>query len=391
MNNTYLRNFTVFLCTVTLILGMAGCDSRSPNNLYSSTTTTMLIAPLKPNTVWDKMAASFSFKNHKDNPRVQRFIKQYTRENSAQLIRVSTQAAPYIYHVTQILEERNMPLELALLPIIESEYKATAASKMGAVGFWQLAALTGRLYGLKQDQWYDGRKDIDSATRAALGHLQYLYEKFDNDWLLALAAYNAGDARVAAAIRANKKLGKPTDYWSLNLPQETMYFVPKFLSLVYLIKNYRNLDIDLTTVPNKPYFEEVKLNKQITLHHVAQLAEVDIKEVKRLNAAYRTHITHPKGPHKIYLPIGQVAKFNSNFNTWSANVTKPKPTASPATVKTKSSSKQQATLAQNTVHTVSKGDTLHVIASRYQTTVKAIKIKNNLTSDIIRHGQKLTI
>jgi membrane-bound lytic murein transglycosylase D len=377
MNSIYLRNFTAFLC----VLAIFGCDSQNPpqTTTYAPITSAVIIAPLAHNTVWDKMAAEFSFKNHQFNPRVQRFIKQYTRENSYQLIRISEQAKPYLYHVTKLLEERNMPLELALLPIIESEYRPTATSNMGAVGIWQLAALTGRLYGLKQDQWYDGRKDVDSATKVAINHLQYLYERFDHDWLLALAAYNAGDARVAAAIRANKKQGKPTDYWSLNLPQETQYFVPKFLSLVYLIKNHRNLDIDLATIPNKPYFDTVKLEKQINLQQVAKLAGMDIKDVKRLNAACRAQVTHPKGPHHITLPVSQIAIFKANLKAL-ANTVPSKPKAMP-----------QIQKVQNTFHTVNKGDTLHIIASRYRTTVQSIKNKNNLTSDIIRHGQKLAI
>ncbi|HSX20702.1 MAG TPA: transglycosylase SLT domain-containing protein [Gammaproteobacteria bacterium] len=376
------KNSVAIVLIPALLFGLIGCDTHKPSaTTYASTTTTMVIVPNEPNTVWDKMANDFTFKAHQTNPRVERFIKQYSRENFNQLVTVSKQAAPYLYHVVNTLQERGLPAELALLPMIESEYRTTATSKRGAVGLWQLAAMTGRINGLKQDQWYDGRKDIDAATKVALNHLEYLYNRFNHDWLMALAAYNAGDARVAAAIRNNKKAGKPTDYWSLNLPQETQYFVPKFLSLVYLIKNYRSLDINLETVPNKPYFGKVKLSKQIHLEHAAKLAEVDVKEVKRLNAAYRSHITHPNGPHDIVLPLHQIATFKANL---AALASIPKTTTP-----------KQVQIAQNTtgqtVHVVNRGDTLHLIASKYKTTVKSIKHKNNLSSDIIRSGQKLSI
>ncbi len=228
-----MQKFNLKISIVLVVaLSLLGCDSQKPSNTtYASTTSSMVIIPFAPTTMWDRMSADFSFKTHHTNPRVERFIKQYSRENYYHLERLSREASPYLYHVVEMLEERGMPPELALLPIIESEYRPTAASNRGAVGLWQLVSMTGKLYGLKQDQWYDGRKDVHAATKVALDHLEFLYKKFDNDWLLALAAYNAGGARVASAIRANKKAGKPTDYWSLNLPQQTQHYVPKFLSL----------------------------------------------------------------------------------------------------------------------------------------------------------------
>lgn len=393
MRAYYLKK-SAFLSTALAVIlaftGLMGCDSQQPSPKFASTTTAMMIIPMEPTTVWDRMAADFKFKTHQTNPRVERFIRQYSRENYSQLKRLSEQAAPYLYHVVEILEERGLPPELALLPIIESEYRPTATSNRGAGGVWQLASLTGRLYGLKQDQWYDGRRDIDAATKVALSHLEYLYNKFDHDWLLALAAYNSGDARVASAIRSNKKQGKPTDYWSLNLPQETQYFVPKFLSLVYLVKNYRNLDIDLTTIPNKPYLSRVKLAKQINLQHAAALAELDYKEVKRLNAAHRTLVTHPNGPHEILLPVQNVATFKANFNAI-ANAPKPLAKPKPAIKAVQATTVAVTTTNGSTFHTVNHGDTLNHIAAKYRTTVKAIKHKNKLTSDIIKSGQKLAI
>ena len=197
MRHHYLKVFTVIL----LIVGIIGCDSQAR-------LPTVLVGQKLHASTWDRMTDSFRIKTHHYNPRVQYFVRQYSANNGAKLIKNSQNAAPYIYHIVRMLEERGLPSELALLPIVESEYRPHATSNRGAAGIWQLAAATGRIYGLKQDSWYDGRKDIEAATAAALGHLLFLYEKFDNDWLLALAAYNAGHGRVEKAIRINKKLGK---------------------------------------------------------------------------------------------------------------------------------------------------------------------------------------
>ena len=376
MHSFYLKISTVVLIALTII----GCDSQGPRASYL----TKIVRHQQAVTVWDRMADNSEINTHHNHPRVQRFIKMYTKEEASTLIKFSKQAAPYIYHVVSMTEELNMPSDLAVLPIVESEYKPFATSNKGAVGLWQLASLTGRLYGLKQDHWYDGRKDVDAATRAALGHLQYLYKTFNNDWLLALAAYNCGGARVAQAIRHNKKLGKPTDYWSLSLPKETMYFVPKFLAINFLVKNHQKLGIELEPIANQPYFTKVKLDSQISLHTAAELAKLDVKEVKNLNAAYRNHVTHPDGPHQILLPIKHASIFRANFSAkQGAKPKAKKPKAKPALVENPN--------VITVTHTVNSGDTLAIIAAKYSTTVRRIMHKNNLKSFIIRHGQVLSI
>ncbi len=361
------------------MFSLFACGANVPAETNPFTFNAMLVFPEAHKTVWDRMATTFTLKANQTNPRVQRFIKQYAREDYYHLIKFSEQARPYLFHIVQMLEERGLPAELALLPIIESEYYPFATSKKGAMGIWQLAYQTGRAYGLRQDKWYDGRRDIEAATKAALDHLRDVYLEQKKDWLLTLAAYNAGSGRVAAAIKRNKSLGKPTDYWSLSLPQETQYFVPKFLALVYLIKNHHELGINLADVPNKPYFDKVKLQKQINLQQAAKLAEIDLKELKHLNPAHNSNLTHPHGPHELVLPIQKVAIFNANLDNHNA-IKRTTYTQIPTKSKT-----------SKIVHTVNRGDTLHLIAARYSTTIQQIMHKNNLTSDIIHRGQKLSI
>lgn len=305
MNRFYLKISTVLI----ICLAVTACDSSRT----SINPVTKIIRERQTITVWDRMANNIQINTHSNNPRVQKFIKMYTSTQAQNLTKFSEHATPYLYHIVTRLEELQLPTELALLPIVESEYRPLAVSNKGAAGLWQLAAMTGRIYGLKQDYWYDGRKDVDAATKAALGHLAVLAEKFNNDWLLALAAYNCGDARVAQAIRKNKARGLPTDYWSLSLPKETMYFVPKFLALTYLLQNQYELGINLAPIANRPYFTKISLSSQINLNTAAELAKLDVKEIKKLNPAYRMHVTHPEGPHQILLPVKHANIFRNNF------------------------------------------------------------------------------
>ncbi len=385
MQNTYLKIFTVLLLSVAII----GCESSNNTPVITAATAPSVIKIKRYATIWERMADEFTIPANQNNPRVQKFIKSYTRENSYYLIKYSEQSKPYLYHVVSMLEERGMPVELALLPIVESEYRPYAKSNMGASGLWQLAALTGRLYGLKQDSYFDGRRDVTQATRAALGHLQYLYERFDNDWLLALAAYNAGHVRVEQAIKRNKQLGKPTDYWSLSLPKETQNFVPKFLALVYLVKNSQKLNINLARVPNKPYFAEVKLDSQINLQQAAKFAEVDVADLKLLNSGYRTHVTPPKGPHQILLPVQKVSTFKANLSTDRAAKASVQAQAKQAAQTT--TTKSKSTSSTTKLHVVKNGDTLTKISDKYKVSIKTIKNKNNLKSDTINIGQRLSI
>lgn len=368
----------VMIVTLTAI-ACSGCDMRLTNrHTHSSNQVVSFLSQPEAKCVWRRMATSFKMHSHYNNPRVQTYIKRYSAENAHHLVKYSKQASPYLYHIVDILEEQGMPHELALLPIVESEYKPSATSHVGAAGLWQLAPAVGRMYGLKHDHWYDGRRDVELATRAALSHLKVYHDKFNGDWLLALAAYNAGDGRVRAAIKANQRAGKPTDYWSLSLPKETQHFVPKFLALVYLVQNAPDLNIELAHIPNQPHFTKVDLVSPIDIDHAAELAGIEVKEFKQLNPALRAHATHPHGPYHINIPAKNVALFKRNYQVVLKN---PKPIA-PKVVPNSNGQK---------FHTVAKGDTLNLIASRYSTTVKSIKAKNSLKSDIIRSGQKLAI
>lgn len=396
MNKSYLKILTVLALAISLI----ACDYP----ISSGTSTVKMVRQKSAKTMWERMSNEMQLKTHHSNPRVKRFITQYTKNNAENLIIFSGRAEPYLYHIVNVIEERAMPSELALLPIVESEYLPMATSKMGATGIWQLAAKTGKIFGLKSDNWREDRRDIEAATDVALKQLQYLADSYNGDWLLALAAYNAGPGRVGQAIAKNKRLGKPTDYWSLDLPKETMYFVPKFLALAYIVQNSKKLGVDLAPIDNKPYFTTVQLNKQIDLNKAATLAKLDVKEVKKLNPGFRTNLTHPQGPHKLILPIKNAQIFRANYvaqapakTVVKTQTTKSqvKPAVKSQTVNIKNAKTPVKTtqVANSSIkkHTVNSGDTLVIIAAKYKTSVKHIKNKNNLKSDIIRTGQQLVV
>ena len=185
--------------------------------------------------IWDRLRDNFCLNLAKDNRYVRFHTARYKRQ-SQYLQQVTVNASPYLPHIVEQIEQRNMPGELALLPMIESSFNPHAISHMGATGIWQLGATTGKRYGLNQNGWYDERKDVVAATNAALSYLEYLHKEFNGDWFLALAAYNAGEGRVKRAINHNLAQNKPTDFWSLPLPNETKNFVPKLLALASLIK-----------------------------------------------------------------------------------------------------------------------------------------------------------
>lgn len=270
----------------------------------------------KQDQIWERLRQNYDInpKNKQiiQNARVQHFVKQY-QAGKTTIDNMGTKASPYLYYIMDEIEKRDMPGEIALLPMIESAFEAQANSHAGAAGLWQFMPKTGRHFGLKQDQWYDGRRDVKASTKAALDYLELLHGQFNNDWMLALAAYNAGEGRIQKAIQKNKKKGKPTNYWSLDIPNETKQYVPKLLALAEVVGNPEKHKVALPVIENKPYFEAVNPGKALDFNKITKLADIDLKELKRLNPAYRKTQTHPKGPQQLLLPIENVQTFKQNL------------------------------------------------------------------------------
>lgn len=218
----------------------------------------------------------------------------------------------YLYHIVEEVEKRGMPSEIALLPIIESAFNPTAYSRAHASGIWQFIPETGKRYGLQQNFWYDGRRDVMAATTAALDYLEKLYDQFGS-WDLALAAYNWGENAVARAIAKNLANGLPADYLSLSMPLETRYYIPKLQAVKNLIAKPAQYGVELAEVPNRPYFVAVATTRHIDVKLAAKLADVPLGEFVSLNPGHNRPVIKADGSRTMLLPADKAATFHSNL------------------------------------------------------------------------------
>lgn len=321
---------------------------------------------LKYSDLWARLRAGFRLPG-KNQRRSIAAAREYSRARRS-LNEVGERAKPFLWNITSEVEKRGMPAEIALLPVVESGFRPFAYSHGRASGLWQFLPATGRRFGLDQNWWYDGRRDVLAATNAALDYLQFLHRRFDDDWLLALAAYNCGEGTVSKAIRKNKQQGKATDFWSLKLPRETRDYVPRLLGLSRLVADPEAYQLKLPAIPNRPQVYAVELPGQIDLALVAGLAKLDIEEVYRLNPGYNHWATSPEGPHRILLPADRSIRFQARL------------AAVPAT-----------TLMRWKRHTVAKGDSLAKLARKHATTQAVLKQVNELDNNRLRSGQRILI
>lgn len=319
-----------------------------------------------PEDLWDRLRQGLSLEG-REHPDVRAEAAFYAG-NQRWLAHVEERAAPFLFHIVDQVEQRGMPLEVALLPIIESAFHPLAHSPSGAAGIWQFMPATGRRFGLPQNNGYDGRKDVIASTRAALDYLERLLEIFDGDWLHALAAYNVGERNVSNAIAANRKAGKPTDFFSLSLPAETRVFVPKLLAIAELVAEPERHGITWTPIPNRPAVATVALDRSLDLNTIARLAGLSVGEIKRLNPGLKRHVTPAGGGYALVLPAADANDFASRLARL-----------------------DPSELAPSGRHQVRRGETLGQIAQRYGTTVAELQQINGLQGTNIRAGRELMV
>ncbi len=316
--------------------------------------------------LWDHLRDGFALADT-GHPRIDAEIKWFTRHQNY-LGRVAKQAEPYLHYIVEQVDARGMPREIALLPVVESAFQPYAYSPGRAAGLWQFIPATAQRFGLRLSWWYDGRRDVIASTDAALEYLDHLHDLFDGDWLLALAAYNSGEGTVQRAIRKNQRRGKPTDYWSLPLPRETKAYVPRLLAVSAVVAEPHAHGIALTPIANEPYLATVDVGTQIDLRIAAQLADMDMNELYRLNPGFNRGATDPAGPHYLALPIDRAAAFEARL-----------------------SELPDDQRVQWLRHRVRNGETLSHIAARYRTDVSHIKALNHLKGTTIRAGRYLLV
>lgn len=316
--------------------------------------------------VWERMRHGFRL-DGTQHYQVTRQIAAYSK-NPGQVEKIFKRGSPYMAYISGKVEQRGFPTDLALLPFVESGYDPFAYSHSRAAGLWQFIPDTGKIYGLKQDWWYDGRRDVVASTRAALDHLGALHDEFGGDWLLALAAYNAGSGTIQAAIDRNASAGKPTDFWHLKLSRETTEYVPRLLAIREIVLDPDRYGITLTPIESTPAFTMVDVDGQIDLGIAAELAGMETGELLMLNPGFNRLSTHPKGSHQLAIPVDKRDTFVDNLG----NLPDEK-------------------RARSVRHEVAQGETLSQIAKRYNTTVTALQQTNNLKHSLIKPGKELLV
>jgi len=268
--------------------------------------------PPPPPNIWHRIRAGFRLSDM-DGVLVQQQENWYS-SNPDYVARMVDRGSHFLYHVVEEAERRGMPTEIALLPMIESAYNPQAYSRAHASGMWQFIPSTGKIYGLRQNYWYDGRRDVLAATSAALDYLEKLHNEF-GDWNLALAAYNWGEGAVGRAIARNKARGLPTDYESLAMPLETRKYLPKLQAVKNIVAHPGRFGMVLADIPNRPYFATVTTRNHIDVQLAASLAEMSLEEFRFLNPAHNKPVIKADGSETLVLPIEKVAVFERNLET----------------------------------------------------------------------------
>ncbi len=351
------------------------------------------------NDLISRMRAGFSMDTEQNEERLLR-QKQLLMGKQAYLDRILSRAQRNMYLSVSEAEQRQLPTELALLPVIESAYDPMALSRSQAAGLWQFIPDTGRLYGLEQSWYYDGRRDPLASTKAAYDYLTKLNSMF-NSWELALAAYNAGPGTVSRAIKRNKALGLGTDYWSLKLPAETMAYVPRFLAVAALFKSPDNFNVRLASIPNRPHFRTITTPGPMTLNEVAEMTGLSPQLVRELNPALRRDSNAPQGPYQWHLPASldvalenQLMQSAGGVRVAAAAPIETKPLDNYATVAYKPATVAAASTysTESTRYLVQPGDTWSSIARQFGLSTNTVLSANfSQQGDTLSIGRELSV
>ena len=361
-----------FIRILPLVFILSGCETTpeqpssqpdikaNPNIVVEQNENIEQIAPLSPqklDDVWQRIRTQLTFANS-SHPDVQQRIAWYLSHPNY-MDEISRRAEPYLYYIATEVEKRNLPIELALMPLIESDFDASAYSHKHASGLWQLTPAIAKYFKVQISSWYDGRQDVIDSTRAALDFMEYLHRRFDGDWYHAIAAYNLGEGRVLRAISNNKKQGKPTDFFNLKLPKQTSQYVPKLLAAAQLLKSQK---MAFPTISNSPTIAVLPIDDAVILDNQKQW-----QQLESLNHGVIRFPAIIDAPH-IVVPVAEQTQFKDMLANLDSN-----------------------DYSQWQHYTVKRGDSLSVIAKRYKVGISQLKAFNDLKSNTIRIGQKLVL
>ncbi len=311
---------------------------------------------------WQQLAMGFEFQSQYTRPRVLK-SRRYLESNPNYLAQLSGGIERYLPYIVERVQEQNLPLELAVMPIIESGLDPYAFSPGAAAGLWQFVPGTARHYGLTIDWWLDQRRDPVESTEAALTYLNDLHRQF-GDWLLAMAAYNCGAGNVRKAIR---KAGS-RDFWKLDLPRETSIYVPRIIALAAIIKNAQNTSMQMPEVDPAIYFRQIDIGSQVDVAQMAKRVQLTVESLYALNPGLNRWATHPDGPYRLLVPAEDTNRI--------VQVMKEMPISE---------------RLNWTRYQIQPGDSLSDIAQRFHTSVAAIQRSNRLKGHRIRTGDALLI
>jgi membrane-bound lytic murein transglycosylase D len=294
----------------TAVIPSGPLSAIQPSEVSSQPVTTLEPPP----DLWARIRKGFKMPDL-DTDHVRRH-EQYYATRPEYMQRMTDRSRKYLFHIVEEIERRNMPMELALLPFIESAFNPQAVSSARAAGMWQFMPATGKDFSLKQNVFRDDRRSVLDSTRAALDYLQRLHGMF-GDWHLALAAYNWGEGNVGRAIKNNQARGVGTAYTDLNMPDETRNYVPKLQAVKNIIGNPEQFRADLPLIENHPYFQSVTVQRDMDVELAARLADVPVDDFKALNPQLNRPVILAAGTPQILLPWDNATVFKRNYDAYS--------------------------------------------------------------------------
>lgn len=341
---------------------LSACDSSASPlpSVQVSTNTTTVTAPVAApvsdaNSMWTAMSKNFQLDPSVDKKEVSKQIA-VLQKNQGNLARTLREAAPYLSFVYGKIREQGLPAELALLPIVESNYSPYAKSPVGASGLWQIMPKTGTGLGLKNNKGYDGRRDIVASTNAALTYLKSLNNMFKKNWELALAAYNWGPGNILKAVKKHAGV----TFWTMKMPQETKNYVPKLLALAAVIKDPARYNITLPKLDNAPQLAALQVPAKVDLKKVAQSAGISEDTMRKLNPGYHDMATTHGSPNTVLVPANKVEAIKPNVTVLAVNTPSPANTAAPVNK------------TENVVHNVTKQSVMDMLLHRGEWLIAAL-------------------
>lgn len=317
--------------------------------------------------IWEYLQQNSQLEDYVIDKTTQKYIDNHLKDKDL-FIKYLENSTFYMFYVIQRLNEAELPVELSLVPYIESNYDPFSISPSGAVGLWQFMPSTGRLFDLDKSWWQEDRHDPFLSTDAAVEYFDYLFERFDDDLFHSLASYNAGPTLVESRIKKNLKANKDPSFKNLRLPLQARNYVPKFIAIYEIITNPDKYGVELPDIPYKELVARVEINGQVEILAFSDFVGLKPEFVYRLNAGYTKWASTPGEKSIFYIPLDKANLINDDKDIF---------------------------LQENKInwitHKIKSGDSLWELARKYDTRVEIIKKINFLEKDLLTLNETILI